>query len=317
MTTKKIALIGAGQIGGTLALLASQKNFDEIVLFDVFADLAKGKALDLSQMASLNGSSSKIIGTGDYKDIEGAHAIIITAGFPRKPGMSREDLLGKNLEVINQVAIGVKNYAPRAFVIMITNPLDAMVYAFHKISGFDHSMVVGMAGMLDSARFRCFIAEELSVCKKDIYALVLGGHGDDMVPLPRFSTVSGIPLTELVKLNLLSQSRLDALIERTRKGGGEIVKLLGTGSAFYAPALSAIEMAESYFHDQKRLMPCATFLDGQYDTFGIFMGVPAIIGKNGIEKIVELNLNEEEKAMFNRSASAVKKVVDEVNTILG
>jgi len=316
MTTRKIALIGAGQIGGTLALLASQRHLGDVVLFDVFEGVAKGKALDLNQMASLAHSDCQLKGTNNYADIADADVCIVTAGFPRKPGMSRDDLLQKNLEVIKQVSHGIKTYAKDAFVIIVTNPLDIMVYAFYKLSGFEPHKVIGMAGVLDSARFRTFLADELKVSRQDINAMVLGGHGDDMVPLPRFTTVGGVPLTELVSMGLLKQDRLDDLIMRTRKGGGEIVELLGNGSAFYAPALSAIEMAESYIFDQRRVLPCASLLHGQYGVDGLFVGVPVVIGKNGVEKILELPLTEQEKTAFGQSKSSVEKVVNELKNLL-
>src|SRR3990172_6571435 len=263
MARKKLAMIGAGQIGGTLALLAAQKNLGDVVLFDVFGCVAKGKALHLSRMASLSGNDMQLSGTDQYADIAGADVCIVTAGFPRKPGMSRDDLLTKNLEVIHQVADGIKQHAPKAFVICITNPLDVMVWALQKRSGLPPNMVCGMAGVLDGARFRAFLAAGLGISRADVQTFVLGGHGDDMVPLPRFSTAGGIPLPELVAMGMLKQERLDAIIDRTRKGGGEIVALLGTGSAFYAPALSGIEMAEAYLFDKKRVLPCATRLNGQ------------------------------------------------------
>ncbi len=316
MTTKKIALIGAGQIGGTLALLANLKKLGDVVLFDVFGGTARGKALDLSQMASLSHSDGKLLGTDNYADIKDADVCIITAGFPRKPGMSRDDLLQKNLEVIKQVSLGVKTYAKDAFCIMVTNPLDVMVYAFYKLTGLAPNKIVGMAGILDSARFCTFIAEELKVSRNDVQAMVLGGHGDDMVPLPRFSTVAGIPLTELVDMGVLKQDRLDAIIERTRKGGGEIVELLGNGSAFYAPAYSAIEMAESYLHNQRRMLPCATYLSGPYGVDGLFVGVPIVIGSNGIEKIIELKLSEKEQVAFLKSTNSVAKVVEELKGLI-
>ncbi len=316
MTRKKIALIGAGQIGGTLAMLACERNLGDVVLFDVFPGTAQGKALDISQMASRLNRDCRLSGTNDYKDLADADVCIITAGFPRKPGMSREDLLEKNLNVVKEVANGVKTYAKNAFVVMVTNPLDTMVYAFHKLSGFAPQKVIGMAGILDSARFCSFIAEELEISQKDVKAMVLGGHGDDMVPLARFSTVGGIPLTELVSMGLLKQERLDAIIDRTRKGGGEIVQLLGNGSAFYAPAISAIEMAESYLFDQKRLLPCAALLSGAYGVDGLFVGVPVIIGAKGVERVIELKLTEEEKAAFNNSKISVEKVVKELKGLL-
>ncbi|MBL4817657.1 MAG: malate dehydrogenase [Deltaproteobacteria bacterium] len=313
MSRRKIALIGAGNIGGTLALLSMQRQLGDVTLFDVFGGTAKGKALDLSQMASLAGNDMHLKGTDSYADIKGADVCIITAGFPRKPGMGREDLLQKNLEVMKQVASGVREYAPKAFCVVVTNPLDAMVYAFHKASNLPKSHVVGMAGVLDSTRFRMFLSEELQISRNDIQAFVLGGHGDDMVPLTRFSNAGGIPLPQLVEMGMLKQDKLDAMVERTRKGGGEIVQLLGNGSAFYTPALSAIEMAESYLYDQKRLLPCATYLEGEYGYNNIFAGVPIIIGANGVEKVVELQLEPNEKEAFERSMASVQKTVDEVN----
>jgi malate dehydrogenase len=315
MATKKIAMIGAGQIGGTLALLAAQKDLGDIVLFDVFGGTAKGKALDLNQLSSLSGNDAELSGTDAYADIAGADVCIVTAGFPRKPGMSRDDLLNKNLEVIYQVADGIKQYAPNAFVIVITNPLDVMVYALWQRSGLPKNRVVGMAGVLDSARFRTFLAWEMGVSREDVSAFVLGGHGDDMVPLPRFSTVGGIPLPELVEMGMLKQDRLDAIIDRTRKGGGEIVGLLGNGSAFYAPALSAIEMAEAYLKDKKRVLPCAALLEGHYGVKDLFIGVPVIIGEGGIEKIIEVRLNDAEKAQFAKSIESVKKTCAEAKLI--
>jgi malate dehydrogenase len=311
MARKKLAMIGAGQIGGTLALLAAQRNLGDVVLFDVFGGTAKGKALDLNQLSALGHSDMQLSGTDQYADIAGADVCIVTAGFPRKPGMSRDDLLSKNLEVIHQVADGIKQYAPNAFVIVITNPLDVMVHALWKRSGLKQSMVAGMAGVLDSARFRTFLSWELGISRDDVHAFVLGGHGDDMVPLPRFSTAGGVPLTELVEMGMLSAEKLNAIIERTRKGGGEIVALLGNGSAFYAPALSAIEMAESFLHDKKRMLPCAVRLEGQYGVQDLFIGVPVIIGAGGVEKIIEVRLNADEKAAFSRSIESVQKVVEE------
>lgn len=312
MVRRKIALIGAGQIGGTLALIASQRHLGDVVLFDVFGGTAKGKALDLNQMSSLMNNDTQLMGTDSYQDIQDADVCIITAGFPRKPGMSRDDLLQKNLEVIKQVSAGVKQYAPKAFCIMVTNPLDVMVYAFHLFTQFSSHQVVGMAGVLDSARFRTFLSWELGVSREDIHAFVLGGHGDDMVPLPRFSTVGGIPLTTLIEMGMLKKDKLNAIIERTRKGGGEIVELLGNGSAFYTPALSAIEMAESYLYDKKRLLPCATLLNGEYNTSGLFVGVPVMIGAKGVEKVIELQLLPDEQAAFEKSITSVKKVIDDM-----
>jgi malate dehydrogenase len=302
MTRKKLAMIGAGQIGGTLALLAAQKNLGDIVMFDVFGGTAKGKALDLNQLSSLNGTDMQL-------------SCIVTAGFPRKPGMSRDDLLAKNLEVINQVADGIKQHAPNAFVIVITNPLDVMVMALAQRSGLPANKVVGMAGVLDSARFRTFLAWELGCAREDVQAFVLGGHGDDMVPLVRFSNMAGIPLPELIEMGMLKQEKLDAMVERTRKGGGEIVALLGNGSAFYAPAQSAIEMAESYLYNQKRVLPCATKLTGQYGVKDLFIGVPVMIGEGGVEKIIEVKLNAAEKEMFAKSVDSVRKTCAEAKLV--
>jgi len=313
MSKRKIALIGAGQIGGTLALLGTQRNLGDIVLFDVFDNVAKGKALDLNQTSTLFPSDCQLVGTGDYSDIKDSDVCIVTAGFPRKPGMSRTDLLEKNLNVIKQVATGIKTYAPNAFVILVTNPLDVMVYAFYKYSGFNTNKVVGMAGVLDSARFRAFLSWELNISREDINPMVLGGHGDDMVPLTNYSTVGGVSLETLIDMNMISRKRLDAIIERTRKGGGEIVGLLGNGSAFYGPALSAIKMAESYLYDKKRMLPCASYLKGQYNVKDLFVGVPVIIGKDGVEKIIEVPLTSNEHDLLMKSVNSVKASVDEVN----
>ena len=307
MARKKIALIGAGNIGGELAALAARKELGDVVLKDIpeKADFARGKALDLMQNGAVLGYDAKITGTGDYKDIEGSDVVIITAGVPRKPGMSREDLLSINLKIIEDVAKGVKQYAPNAFCIVISNPLDAMVYALQKLADLDPKKVAGMAGVLDSARFRMFVAEAADTSVKDVHALVLGGHGDDMVPLLRYSSIGGAPLTKF-----LSQEKIDSIVQRTRGGGGEIVKLMGT-SAFYAPASAAIQMAESYLKDQKQVLPCAAYLTGQYGVNGIFFGVPAVIGAAGVEKVVELDLNESENAMLQKSLESVKKTVAE------
>ena len=308
MARKKIALIGAGQIGGTLALLSAQKQLGDVVLFDIFAGTAKGKALDLEQSGSVIGFDSELKGTDDYADIAGADVCIVTAGFPRKPGMSRDDLVGKNLEVISQVAAGIKSYAPDAFVIVITNPLDVMVTALQKKSGLPASKVVGMAGVLDSARFTLFLARELGCSVEDITALVLGGHGDTMVPLLRYTSVGGIPVDKLI-----AADRLEEIVQRTRKGGGEIVGLLGNGSAFYAPAASAIAMAESYLLDKKRVLPACALLEGQYGVDGYYIGVPVKIGAGGVEQIFELELTEAEQSMFDNSFEAVRSVVDSVD----
>ena len=308
MARKKIALIGAGQIGGTLALLSAQKQLGDVVLFDIFAGTAKGKALDLEQSGSVIGFDSELKGTDDYADIAGADVCIVTAGFPRKPGMSRDDLVGKNLEVISQVAAGIKSYAPDAFVIVITNPLDVMVTALQKKSGLPASKVVGMAGVLDSARFTLFLARELGCSVEDITALVLGGHGDTMVPLLRYTSVGGIPVDKLI-----AADRLEEIVQRTRKGGGEIVGLLGNGSAFYAPAASAIAMAESYLLDKKLVLPACALLEVQYGVDGYYIGVPVKIGAAGVETIYELQLTEAEQSMFDNSFEAVRSVVDSVD----
>jgi malate dehydrogenase len=310
MARNKIALIGGGQIGGTLALLAATKELGDVVIFDVVDGLGAGKALDLSQTGPVEGYDVSLKGTSEYKDIVGANVVIVTAGVPRKPGMSRDDLLEINLKVMEQVGAGIAKYAPDAFVICITNPLDAMVWALQKFSGLPSQRVVGMAGVLDSARFRHFIADELKVSVEDVTAFVLGGHGDTMVPLPRYSTVAGIPLTDLVKMNWLSKERLDAIIQRTRDGGAEIVGLLKTGSAFYAPAASAIAMAESYLKDKKRLLPCAAFLKGEYGVKGTYVGVPVIIGAGGVERVIEISLSGPEQKQFDKSVAAVNGLVD-------
>ncbi|MBN9317048.1 MAG: malate dehydrogenase [Devosia sp.] len=310
MARKKIALIGAGQIGGTLALLAATKELGDVILFDIMDGVPQGKALDLSQSGPVEGFNSTLKGTSEYKDIVGADVVIVTAGVPRKPGMSRDDLLEINLKVMEQVGAGIAKYAPDAFVICITNPLDAMVWALQKFSGLPANKVVGMAGVLDSARFRFFIAEEVNVSVQDVSAFVLGGHGDTMVPLPRYSTVAGIPLPDLVKMGWLSKEKLEQIIQRTRDGGAEIVGLLKTGSAFYAPAASAIEMAESYLKDKKRILPCAAFLKGEYGVKGTYVGVPVLIGAGGAEKIVEISLSGSEQKQFDKSVAAVNGLVE-------
>ena len=310
MARKKIALIGAGQIGGTLAHLAGLKELGDIVLFDIAEGVPQGKGLDIAESSPVDGFDAGYKGANSYEDIAGADVVIVTAGVPRKPGMSRDDLLGINLKVMEAVGAGLKQYAPKAFVICITNPLDAMVWALQKASGLPHHMVVGMAGVLDSARFRYFLAEATGVSVRDIHAMTLGGHGDDMVPLIRYSTVGGVPLPVLVEMGWLSQEKLDAIVERTRKGGGEIVALLKTGSAFYAPAASAIAMAESYLRDQKRVLPCAAYLNGVYGVTDMYVGVPVLIGANGVEKIVEIPFDATESAMFEKSVAAVKGLVD-------
>ena len=312
----KISLIGAGQIGGTLAHLIGLKELvDEVVLFDVASGVAKGKGLDIAQSSSVDGFNVKFSGTDKYEDIKGSDVIIITAGVPRKPGMSRDDLLGINLKIIKQVADGIKNNAPNAFVICITNPLDVMVMAFQKYSGLPVHKVVGMAGILDSSRFKLFLSEELNVPVKEIHAMVMGGHGDTMVPLPRFTKVSGQPLMELVKEGKISEEKLESINQRTRDGGAEIVKYLEKGSAFYAPAASGVEMAEAFLKDQKKLLPCAAYLHGEYGINNVYAGVPVIIGNEGVEKIEEIDLNENEKTEFNNSVEAVIKLWDAASKI--
>ena len=312
----KISLIGAGQIGGTLAHLIGLKELvDEVVLFDVASGVAKGKGLDIAQSSSVDGFNVKFSGTDKYEDIKGSDVIIITAGVPRNPGMSRDDLLGINLKIIKQVAEGIKTNAPNAFVICITNPLDVMVMAFQKYSGLPVHKVVGMAGILDSSRFKLFLSEELNVPVKEIDAMVMGGHGDTMVPLPRFTKVSGQPLIELVKEGKISEEKLESINQRTRDGGAEIVKYLEKGSAFYAPAASGIEMAEAFLKDQKKLLPCAAYLHGEYGINNVYAGVPVIIGNEGVEKIEEIDLNENEKTEFNNSVEAVIKLWDAASKI--
>jgi len=306
---KKISLIGAGQIGGTLAHLIGLKELaDQVVLFDVASGIAKGKALDISQSSSVDGFNVSFIGTDNYEDIKNSDVIIITAGVPRKPGMSRDDLLGINLKIIKQVAEGIKKHSPDAFVICITNPLDVMVMAFQKYSNLPTSKVVGMAGILDSSRFKLFLSLELNVSVKEIEAMVMGGHGDTMVPLPRLTKVSGKPLLDLVKEGKISLEKLESINQRTRDGGAEIIKYLEKGSAFYAPAASGVEMASAYLNDQKKVLPCAAYLDGEYGINGLYAGVPVVIGKNGVEKIEEINLDEKEKKEFMNSIDAVKKL---------
>jgi malate dehydrogenase len=310
MARAKIALIGAGQIGGTLAHLAGLKELGDVVLFDIAEGTPQGKALDIAEAAPVDGFDAGFKGTNEYADIAGADVCIVTAGVARKPGMSRDDLLGINLKVMKAVGEGIREHAPGAFVICITNPLDAMVWALREFSGLPKEKVCGMAGVLDSARFRHFLAEEFGVSVKDVTAFVLGGHGDSMVPLARYSTVAGIPLPDLVKMGWTSQEKLDAIIQRTRDGGAEIVGLLKTGSAFYAPAASGIEMAEAYLRDQKRVLPCAAHLSGQYGLRDIYVGVPTVIGAGGIERIVEVALDKAERAMFDKSVDAVRGLVE-------
>ena len=312
----KISLIGAGQIGGTLAHLIGLKELvDEVVLFDVASGIAKGKGLDIAQSSSVDGFNVKFSGTDNYEDIKGSDVIIITAGVPRKPGMSRDDLLGINLKIIKQVAEGIKVNAPNAFVICITNPLDVMVMAFQKYSGLPANKVVGMAGILDSSRFKLFLSEELNVPVREIDAMVMGGHGDTMVPLPRFTKVSGKPLMDLLKDGKISEEKLESINQRTRDGGAEIVKYLEKGSAFYAPAASGVEMAEAFLKDKKKLLPCAAHLHGEYGINNVYAGVPVIIGKEGVERIDEIDLNENEKTEFNNSVEAVIKLWDAASKI--
>lgn len=307
----KISLIGAGNIGGTLAHLAGLKNLGDIVLLDLNDGTAKGKALDIEQSSVSEDFDSNIIGTSDYKDIKDSDVVIVTAGIARKPGMSRDDLLATNVKVISSVAKGIKEYAPNAFVIVITNPLDAMVHVMQKVSGLPANKVVGMAGVLDSSRFGLFLAREFNVSVEDVNCFVLGGHGDTMVPLVRYSTVSGMPIPDLIEMGWTTKTKIEEIVQRTRDGGAEIVKLLGNGSAFYAPASSAILMAESYLFDKRRILPVAAKLDGEYDVKDLYIGVPAVIGANGVEKIVEVKLNTQELTMFTRSVEAVKKLVEE------
>jgi malate dehydrogenase len=310
MARKKIALIGGGQIGGTLAHLASLKELGDVVLFDIMEGLPQGKALDLAQSGPVDSFNARLSGTNNYADIAGADVVIVTAGVPRKPGMSRDDLLGINLKVMASVGEGIKANAPNAFVVCITNPLDAMVWALQKFSGIPPNKIVGMAGVLDSARFRHFLAEEMNVSVEDVDAFVLGGHGDTMVPMPRFSTVAGISLPELVKMGWIKQDRLDQIVDRTRNGGAEIVGLLKTGSAYYAPAASAIQMAESYLKDQKRVLPCAVHVNGAYGIKDLYVGLPVVIGEKGVERVVELELTAEEKAALAKSAGAVQGLIE-------
>ena len=310
MARKKIALIGSGQIGGTLAHLAALKDLGDIVLFDIVDGVPQGKALDLSQSAPVEGYDASITGTSKYEDLKDADVVIVTAGVPRKPGMSRDDLLEINLKVMEQVGAGIAKYAPKAFVICITNPLDAMVWALQKFSGLPTNMVIGMAGVLDSSRFCHFIADELKVSVQDVNAFVMGGHGDTMVPLARYSTVAGIPLTDIVKMGWMSKEKLEEIIQRTRDGGAEIVGLLKTGSAFYAPATSAIAMAESFLKDKKRVLPAAVYLDGEFGVKGTYVGVPVIIGAGGAEKVVEIALNSAEQKAFDKSVGAVEGLIE-------
>lgn len=310
MARAKIALIGAGQIGGTLAHLAAMKELGDIVIFDIADGIPQGKALDISEAGPSEGFDATMTGTTDYADIAGADVCIVTAGVARKPGMSRDDLLGINLKVMKSVGEGIAKHAPNAFVICITNPLDAMVWALREFSDLPHNKVCGMAGVLDSARFRHFLSLEFGVSMRDVTAFVLGGHGDTMVPLTRYSAVGGIPLPDLVKMGWTTQDKLDAIVQRTRDGGAEIVGLLKTGSAYYAPATSAIEMAESYLKDQKRVLPCAAYVDGALGLEGFYVGVPTVIGAGGIERVIDIDLSKDEQKMFDHSVEAVKGLVD-------
>ena len=310
MARKKIALIGAGQIGGTLAHLAALKELGDIVLFDIVDGVPQGKALDLAESAPVDGFNAKLSGASSYGEIAGADVIIVTAGVPRKPGMSRDDLLGINLKVMDAVGAGIKAHAPGAFVICITNPLDAMVWALQKTSGLPPHRIVGMAGVLDSARFRYFLSEEFNVSVEDVTAFVLGGHGDTMVPLTRYSAVAGIPVPDLVKMGWSTQARIDEIVKRTANGGAEIVNLLKTGSAFYAPAASAISMAESYLLDKKRVLPCAAWLNGEYGVKDLYVGVPVVIGAKGVERVVEVEFTGAERSMFEKSVASVQGLVE-------
>ena len=317
MARRKIALIGAGMIGGTLAHLAAMREMGDIVLFDIAEGIPQGKALDIAQAGPVDGFDATLKGTSDYADIAGADVCIVTAGVPRKPGMSRDDLLGINLKVMKAVGEGIKAHAPDSFVICITNPLDAMVWALREYSQQAHNKVVGMAGVLDSARLRHFLAEEFQVSVEDVTAFVLGGHGDSMVPVVEYSTVAGIPIPDLIKMGWSTQERIDAIVKRTRGGGGEIVALLKTGSAYYAPATSAIAMAESYLKDKKRVLPCAAHLTGQYGVHDLYVGVPCVIGAGGVERVVEIALNDEAATNFQASVDAVEELLDACRAIDG
>ena len=308
MARNKIALVGAGNIGGTLALLAGLKELGDVILFDIVDGIPQGKALDIAEASPVEGFDASVLGANDYSEIAGADVVIVTAGIARKPGMSRDDLIGTNTKVMHSVGEGIKNNCPDAFVICITNPLDVMVGVLQKACGLPTNKVVGMAGVLDSARFRYFLAEEFNVSVEDVTAFVLGGHGDTMVPLERYSTVAGIPVPDLIKMGWSTQEKLDEIIQRTRDGGAEIVKLLKTGSAFYAPASSAIEMAEAYIRDKKRVLPCAAYCDGVYGLDGLYVGVPAVLGAGGVERIVEIEMNADERVMFDHSIAAVKEL---------
>jgi len=316
MARKKIALIGAGNIGGTLAHLCALKELGDVVVFDIAEGVPQGKSLDLNQSAPIDSFNSLLTGTNDYADLKGADVCIVTAGVPRKPGMSRDDLIEVNAKVMKSVGEGIKANCPDAFVVCITNPLDAMVWALREVAGLPHNKVIGMAGVLDSARFRFFLAEEFGVSVEDVNAFVLGGHGDTMVPLPRYSAVAGIPVPDLIKMGWSTQEKIDQIVQRTRDGGAEIVGLLKTGSAFYAPATAGVQMAEAYLKDQKRVLPCAAYCNGEYGVDGMYVGVPVLIGAGGVEKVVEIELTEEEKAGFDKSVNAVKGLIDITKTML-
>ena len=315
MARNKIALIGAGNIGGTLAMLAGLKELGDIVMFDIADGMPKGKALDIAQSSPINGFDASLIGTKSYAGIKGADVVIVTAGIPRKPGMSRDDLLSINVGVMKSVGAGIKKYAPKAFVICVTNPLDAMVWALREACGSPHHKVVGMAGVLDSARFRYFLAEEFDVSVEDVTAFVLGGHGDTMVPSVRYSAVAGIPVPDLIKMKWTTKKRIDEIVQRTRDGGAEIVGLLKTGSAFYAPAAAAIQMAESYLKDKKRVLPCAAYLKGEYGVREVYVGVPVVIGARGVERVVEIKLDAHERTAFKKSVSAVRGLISTIRKI--
>jgi malate dehydrogenase len=315
MSRKKIALIGAGHIGGTLAHLIGLKELGDVVLFDIVNGVPQGKSLDLAQASPVAGFDAQVTGVNDYAAIADADVIIVTAGVPRQPGMSRDDLLSVNLGVISKVGAGIKAYAPDAFVICITNPLDVMVWALQKCSGLPTNKVVGMAGVLDSSRFRYFLAQEFNVSVEDVSAFVLGGHGDDMVPSVRYSTVAGVPLPDMIELGWTTQERIDAIVERTRKGGGEIVGLLKTGSAYYAPATAAVAMAESYLKDKRRVLPCAAYLSGEYGVDGLYVGVPVVIGAKGVERVLEIKLDQNEKQMFEKSVASVRALIEASKSI--
>ncbi len=317
MSRNKIALIGAGNIGGTLALLAGLKELGDVVLFDIVDGIPQGKALDIAEASPVEGFDASVTGSNDYSEISGADVVIVTAGIARKPGMSRDDLIGTNTKVMHSVGKGIKENCPNAFVICITNPLDVMVGILQKACGLPTNKVVGMAGVLDSARFRYFLAEEFKVSVEDVTAFVLGGHGDTMVPLERYSTVAGIPVPDLIKMGWSTEEKLAEIVQRTRDGGAEIVKLLKTGSAFYAPASSAIEMAEAYLRDKKRVLPCAAYCDGQYGLDGLYVGVPVVLGSDGVERIVEIEMNAPERAMFDHSVQAVRELNEAASKLGG